>query len=106
MLTLFLLLYVFWLLFVLCAGFYFAWPRLATAVKVLAAPAAIFAGVFDVVFNYTIACVMFMSFPPEGCITFTRRISAYKKESGLRAKVSRIICSHFLDPFQQGGHCS
>jgi hypothetical protein len=39
--------WIFWLLFVMCMGFYVAWPKLSPAVKVLAAPAVLFASIWE-----------------------------------------------------------
>lgn len=100
--------YVFWLLFVMCAGLYFAWPRLSLPVKVLASPPALFSGVFDVVSNYTVAVLLFLQWPPSGCYTFTRRLSHYLYADSVpiwRKIIAGIFCNDFLNPFQQGGHC-
>jgi hypothetical protein len=117
----FLIAWIFWLLFVMCMGFYVAWPKLFLAVKVLSAPAVLFAGVFDVVFNFTIASLMFLEFPRivimKGMVwyrpkitcdfwTFTARMGAYQAgPSHLKGHFAMILCSHLLDPFQIGGHC-
>lgn len=99
--------YVFWLGFVFCAGAYRAWPSLALPIKFLLAPPAIFWAVVDVGTNYTVAVLLFAELPPDGCYTFTKRISWYKNgfPDSRRGKASFAICTYFLNPFQQGGHC-
>ncbi|QWT46904.1 hypothetical protein [Azospira inquinata] len=104
----FLYLYVFWVLFLACAALYQGWHQATPLVKVLAVPLALTAFVVDLVFNYTFAVLLFLQWPPQGCYTLTKRISYYKNhEPGTwRGKVGKFICQNFLDPFQQGGHCS
>lgn len=97
--------YIFWLLFVMCMGFYSAWPKMPLIAKCLASPAVLFAAVFDVAWNYTLGSVMFLELPPNRAYTFTKRISNYLLEQSWRQRVAQFICSHFLDVFQAGGHC-
>lgn len=100
-------LFIFWLGFIFCAGVYFAWPRLRLELKiVLSIPAAAW-GIFDVFSNYTVAVLFFFDLPPDGCYTFTKRISWYKNgyPNSLRGKISFVICIYVLNPFQAGGHC-
>lgn len=97
--------YVLWLLFVMFMGFYAAWPRLPTAVRVLAMPAIAFAYVFDVAWNWTLGTLLFLQRPPNGTYTFTQRLSFYRTtRTDWRASVAKFVCTYFLDVFQTG-HC-
>lgn len=101
-----LLLYAFWLLFVMCMGFYAAWQKMPLVTKLLAVPAVVLAFIFDVAWNWTLGSLGFLELPPKGTYTFTQRLSIYKQvERGWRGTLAYFICDHFLDVFQSGGHC-
>ncbi len=98
--------YIFWLLFVMCMAFYAAWHKMPLIVKILAVPAVVVAYVFDVVWNWTVASLVFCELPPPHAVTFTKRLSYYKSiDGGWRGELSHFICDYFLDVFQAGGHC-
>jgi len=97
--------YLFYLLFILTMATKAAWPTLALLPKVLLAPPAIVAVLMDVVFNLIPATVIFVDWPREWL--FTQRLNRYEaKDTGWRYRVALWICKTFLNPFQQGGHCT
>ena len=100
--------YVFYLLFLMCMGFYHGWKKFPLWVKLAVLPPALLAGAMDLVFNYTFACVLFLAWPPAGCWTFTKRISRYKdiQPNTWRGKLGNFICVNLLDPAGINGHCS
>ena len=98
--------YVFWTMFLACAALYAQWHVLPVAVKMLAAPIALVAGLFDVVSEFTLATIFFGQLPMKGCYTVTERLSFYMyHDMGWRGKLSKAVCTYLLNPFQAGGHC-
>lgn len=94
--------YLLWVLFLAAMALKHAWPALSMLVRVLAAPAVLFALALDVGFNLA-ATIPFVDLPHEA--TFSQRVSRYKRGSDWRAPVARWICANLLDPFEIGGHC-
>ena len=115
--------YVLWLLFLAVMALQWRWHALPRAVKAIALPAVIVAVVLDVLFNFTVGCVVFLKLPepkewgidlhvmwvpfvPVGMEwTFSQRVGNYKKRIDWRAPLANWICTNLLDPFEAGGHC-
>lgn len=99
--------YLFWLGYLAVCGIYVGWRKAPIWVQVLLAPVVLSVLGVDVLFNYTLASVLFFQLPPRGCYTMTERISTYKDgdQYSWRGKFGKFICANMLDPFQQGGHC-
>lgn len=98
--------YVLWLLFLAVMALRWKWNMLPLPVKVLASPAVLLAVTLDVLFNYTIACVLFLKLPAKGEWTFSQRIGNYKRRFDWRAPIAHWICANLLDPFEaDGAHC-
>lgn len=56
-----------------------------------------------IVMNFIIATLLMAELPREWL--FTERCKRHIKESGWRGSFARWACRHFLDPFEEGGHC-
>lgn len=98
--------YGLWLLFLVVMALQWKWNTLPRAVKVLAIPAVLLAITLDVLFNYTIACVVFLKLPARGEWTFSQRVGNYKRRIDWRAPMAHWICANLLDPFEvDGAHC-
>lgn len=97
--------YALWLLFLAMMALQWRWELLPNAVKVIALPAVLLAITLDVLFNYTIACVLFLKLPARGEWTFSQRVGHYKRRIDWRAPIAHWICANLLDPFEAGGHC-
>lgn len=98
--------YTLWLLFLAVMALQWKWNDLPKSVKVLAIPAVLLAITFDVLFNYTIACVLFLKLPAKGEWTFSQRVGNYKRRIDWRAPIAHWICANLLDPFEaDGAHC-
>lgn len=100
--------YLFYQLYLLCAGIFIGWRQLPLWVKVIELPIGALMLVVDVILNYTIATALFWQPPPSRCWTITQRISFYKNATPntWRGRLGRYICRNLLDPAQLGGHCS
>lgn len=96
--------YIFWLLYVLCASAKNAWHKLSIPVRVLLIPCAVVGGVMDVAFNILVATVLLLDPPHEW--TFTQRLDRYEVETGWRQTFALYICRNFLNPFAVGNHCT
>lgn len=103
-----LFLYLFYALYLACAGIYVGWRVFPIWMRFLTSPIAAVMLVVDVFAEHTIACIAFWDAPPPGCWTVTRRVSFYKNNmpNSWRGRLSRAICRNMLDPAQIGGHCS
>ena len=99
----FLYAYLLWLLFLTVMALRWKWNSLPLSVKLLAAPAVLFAVVLDVLFNITIGSVMFLDLPSQW--TFSQRVGQYKMRIDWRKPIACWICANLLDPFDVGGHC-
>lgn len=98
--------YILWLLFIVVMALQARWKKLPITVKVIAAPAVVIAVLLDLLFNYTIACVLFLKLPARGEWMFSQRIGNYKRRSDWRAPLAHWICANLLDPFDSdGAHC-
>lgn len=95
--------YGLWVLFIFAMAARWAWPRLGITVKALLVLPVLVAVVGDMGLN-VMATLPFFDAPRE--LMFTQRMNRYKKEGGIRGKIAAYICRTFLDPFEQGGHCS
>jgi hypothetical protein len=92
--------YAMWLAYVLAIHIIVKWPTLPLASKILGAPPALLAYLFDILMNWTLMSALFFDGPRE--LTITERLHRYK--SGWRHKVARWLCEHLINPFD-AGHC-
>lgn len=116
--------YLLWLLFIVVMALQARWKKLPMMVRILAAPAVLIAVVMDVLFNFTIACVLFMKLPavrmwgrtlfgfyipfwPVGVEwTFSQRLGNYKRRADWREPIAHWICANLLDTLGvDGSHC-
>ena len=80
----------------------------STAQKVFGYPILIIGLLIDVFLNATVGTIIFIE-PPrydKKEWLFTGRVSRWNDTGGWRGDLARYICSHLLDPFEKGGHCS
>lgn len=110
-------LYAFWLLYVLCMGFYRAWlhRRLRGLSAVLGAIPVGIALLVDLVMQFTVFALVFLELPPlrkYGRWTLpellvTHRLRRYSRGGmGWRTRWAGALCLHLLDPFDPtGAHC-
>lgn len=110
-------LYAFWLLYVLCMGFYRAWlhRRLRGLSAVLGAIPVGIALLVDLVMQFTVFALVFLELPPlrkYGRWTLpellvTHRLRRYSRGGmGWRTRWADGLCLHLLDPFDPtGAHC-
>lgn len=95
--------YGLWLLFLAVMALQWKWRMLSLPVRVLAAPAVLFAVLFDFLFNVTLGTLLFLDLPRQW--TFSQRVGSYKQRIDWRAPLAEWICANLLDPFEAGGHC-
>lgn len=57
----------------------------------------------DVLVNWIVGTILFLEIPRE--ILFTTRLSRHKKGRGRKQRLAVWLCSHLLDPFDNGNHC-
>lgn len=57
----------------------------------------------SIIMNMIIATILMFEVPKEWL--YTDRCKRHMNEDGWRGKVARWSCRHFLDPFEEGGHC-
>lgn len=93
-------LYLMWLSYVLTMHIIHRWDTLPLASKILGAPAALTAYLFDIVLNWTLFTVVFLDLPREK--TITERLHRYR--AGWRGTIARWVCEHLLNPFDPE-HC-
>ncbi|GAB2181824.1 hypothetical protein DLREEDagrD3_20470 [Denitratisoma sp. agr-D3] len=96
--------YVFYFAFLAVMALRNRWSNLYTVTKVIVIPGVLVAVLFDILFNWTVATVLFLDLPREA--TFSQRLGRYIPRSDWRGSLARWICSRLLDPFEIGGHCS
>lgn len=97
-------LYILWVLFLSVMALKSKWTSLSLPIRVLAVPSVILALVMDIVFNWTLAVVLFLDMPHQW--TFSQRVGEYKRRAGWRATLAYWICDNLLDPFEvDGAHC-
>lgn len=98
--------YLTWLAFLAVMALRWRWRALPNAVRAIALPAVLAAVALDIVFNFTIACVLFLKLPTKGEWTFSQRVGNYKRRIDWRAPLATWICTNLLDPFEaDGAHC-
>lgn len=98
--------YILWLLFIVVMALQWRWRELPRAVRVLAIPAVLVAVTLDIIFNFTLACVLFLKLPAKGEWTFSQRVGNYKRRFDWRAPIAQWVCGNLLDPFEvDGAHC-
>ena len=93
--------YGFWLGFLMYAAVMNAgWRRLSLALRVLLVPPGTVFLVVDVTFNYTVAVLLFLQWPPPGCYTLSKRLAHnVLLDKGWRSKLSDAVVAHLLLPF-------
>ncbi len=77
-------------------------PGVRLGVKIIGYPIAIAGIVYDIAYNWTYGCLMFLE-RPRG-ITFTSRLQYHVNGVGWRRKVARFICRYLVEPWDCG-HC-
>lgn len=98
--------YALWPLFLATMALRWKWNTLPIAAKILSVPCVLIAILWDALFNYTIACALFLRLPARGEWTFSQRLGNYKKRADWRAPLAHWICANLLDPFEaDGAHC-
>lgn len=80
-----------------------AWPVLAWYVKAVLAPLLLAFILVDIVFNWSVAWLIFFQIPKGKKWTFTQRIDVAKDAKGYRGKLAKNICQ-ILNTFQPN-HC-
>lgn len=96
------LLYAMWLAYVFAIHIVNRWHELPLASRVLGALPAFAAWLLDVLLNWTLLSVLFLDLPRER--TITDRLHRYQGSPGVRARVSKWVCAHLLNPFDPD-HC-
>jgi hypothetical protein len=101
---------LFYYLFVFAMGIYRAWlaKRLTKWQIVLFSPPLVVLGVGDVLFNYTLGVVFFLSWPPARNWTLSDRLQTYHHQvnANWRQAIATFVCTRMLDPFDPtGDHC-
>jgi hypothetical protein len=101
--------YIFWCLYIAVMGCYRAHldGRLEGITKILAYPLVLVGIIVDVVFQYTVACIVFRDLPRRNEYLVTARLQRYvAKNSGWRSVWAMWICTNLLDMFDPAGdHC-
>jgi hypothetical protein len=82
--------------------------KLTVWAKVFGYPVLLVGLVLDVLFNAVIGSVLFLELPrlDLGEWLFSGRVSRWNASKYWRGDMARFFCSNFLDPFDEGGHCS
>lgn len=111
---------LFWLLFATAAGLY--WKRLKYdktewqwwAISLLGYPIALFTFVYDVIFQHTVACLLFWGPPRQRKTgkglskwewTLTSRLKRLlKQDKGWRRKLALFTCTKLVEP-SDPNHC-
>jgi hypothetical protein len=79
--------------------------RLCGLSLVLLYPVVVVAAVFDVVCNFTLACIVFWELPKELLVT-ARLQRHHARADGWRSALAAYVCDMLLDPFDPtGNHC-
>lgn len=76
--------------------------------KILAYPQLFVGLLWDVFLNAFVGSIVFLE-PPrydKKEWLFTGRVSRWNDRGGKRGDIARWFCHHYLDPFEEGGHCS
>lgn len=101
--------YIFWCLYIATMGCYRAHlaGRLVGITKILAYPLVIFAVIVDIIFQYTVATVLFFDLPKAKEYLVTDRLQRYVAgKNDWRRKIAVYICDNLLDVFDPtGDHC-
>jgi len=99
--------WIFWALYVLTMGLYRAQlnGRLSGVQFVMGLPFVILGIALDVIFNFTIASIMFAELPNE--LLVTERLKRHDLTGyGWRCSLARWICRNMLDSLDPyGSHC-
>ena len=95
--------YGLWICFLAYAALHAAWQSLPVTTKLLAVPVIVVGFTVDVIFNLTLAGILFAELPRE--VTFSQRVSRLKRGLGWRAALATWVCESLLDPFEARGHC-
>ena len=74
------------------------WPVMVLAVPTLAIMLPLY-----ILLNVTVGTVLFLELPRD--VRFTRRVQRHMEKDDWRGAQARWWCDHFLDPFDEGGHC-
>jgi hypothetical protein len=74
--------------------------------KMFAFPFAAAFIVIDALFRFTFGTAMFLELPNKDTILFTGLCKSHIAEDSWRGRLARFWCRRFLDPFDEGGHCS
>jgi len=106
----FLALWSLWYLYLIVMSLYRArlMGRLSTNATVLGYPALMIGLAMDWLINWTVATIWFWELPKTPLELVTGRLQRYiAGPAGRKQKHARIVCSHFLDPFDPNpeGHC-
>lgn len=97
-LYIYLLLCVFYVSYIAAINLIYSWEGLAPWVRLTSFMPVFAFVVLDVVFNLTVATILFIDTPKE--FMFTQRLTRYRKgDSGWRNTVSTKICTQALNPF-------
>lgn len=101
---------VFYWLFVFSASAYQAWlnKKLSKLQIVLLLPPVLLLGVVDVIFNYTVASLVFMELPKSGEPLLSKRFQGYNAIEGSSWKkaVAKYVCQKMLNIFiMSEDHC-
>lgn len=82
--------------------------KLSTQAYIFAYPALATGLLLDVLFNLVVGSILFLELPQytKGEWLFTGRVSRWNNYTNWRGKLAFWFCMYFLDPFEDGGHCS
>lgn len=72
--------------------------------KAMAYPSLFIGLGWDILLNFIVGSIVFIELPRE--LLFTSRVSRWNDNDGWRGKLARWFCRVWLDPFEEGGHCS
>jgi hypothetical protein len=99
--------WAFYLGFALSVSVYRLWVQggLNLWNKLLFAPVLIAFYALDIALNYTV--FMVFGLPPQGCISISLRMKAYRDSGdGFRKVFASFLCEKFLNPIDpSGSHC-
>ena len=94
--------YLGWILFIAYAAAAAQWSQLPKIIKALLIPAGILGYSMDVIFNCTVAILLFLELPKT--LTLTQRMHSHLQDTGWRGVISKWVCKNMLDAFQVH-HC-
>lgn len=82
--------------------------RLPLEGRILGAPILAFGLLLNAFINATVLTLVFLELPRwrSGEWTFSERVGRHCKHgSGWRQRIGHYLCSRWLDPYEDGGHC-